>query len=1049
MNTLILLFFGLFAASTIIAVRVVISTRKRRRKANEEEQTRKAEMEAREHKLKTLEQKFAAQTRELEAREASLKRETEVLIREREDVTAIRQELTTEAERIAGASAMINAKEQEHLTKERQLQDIAAELESKSKHIAMFEESLKKTNKELEQKDLKLSVLKEEIDGRASALINEKKRLDEHEAELKALQDKLKYEKEEMEHNIAEIIEDKKNLTEERSALKISQDKLLQFESELEDRSLNIEALEDRIRIQKQELAAKEDALKKESEALIREREDVAAIRQELTTEAERIAGASAMINAKEQEHLAKEKELKDIATELKTRSEQLTASEDRLIKIREDLTSRELKLTASKEEIEVRNAALITEKEELDARDTELKTLQDELKSYKEEIDLKIVSIINDKKNLAEECSALKRTRENLEKQVEQLAAKLQLCEKHRHKAEEERKPLEEGEQQKTKEEEARRRAQEEQERKTDNESQEKAKKEPLPPDKRGGRSRGTSKESAIEKEHETKPRSLKPEIVCWKEGWSWVIGIEVPEELESLCVTQNEELLEQDNIDESRYRLKQADGIMKVTWTEGTKVLSLMEPKRNYLIFKLRKNWKEPGRLVQRSTNGYYLIVAPQEWERDNEISGTAPVNPESTQLEGYRVHFFYKDQKWNNAIGFITANGERIQVESGSPSFQLVGSEINDASEDMGPLFGKEPPLIKVLDDKEWSDVGVIVLGEEGSGRNKWRTQFSPQLAEKEQKLPEKLTSRRGGWYFVRIYDNDYNLIESMDFRFMEGLREIKIHPHSFFPEPSGHQPVRVEFLHKPRCRIQLLAKGDPESLQIKHEDELMSTIIPRHPAWDVTDWEIRCDRAKVIVEIMIERIWWSLTENDSLSSTELLDRTLSIGHDSLNATSNTFILLWFPKPRWIQTILVGFEKSKSRPYSVEVNDRKIRIPLREFCDADEIENQTQQVLLRLWLVDRNTPEDGIVICEILPKKEPTPILPEDPIQPVIEPDQMPCCNTCDHARIHHNIYWCRRYHWPQVSAPEFRKKYERFRCAEWRGEYFNATHKDWRR
>lgn len=1028
MNTLILLFIGLFAASTIIVARVVISTRKKRRKANEEGQTRKAELEAREHKLKTLEERIAAQTRDLEAREDSLKRETEELIREREDVAATRRKLNTDEEKIAAEQATFEKKVQEHLTKERQLQDIAAELESKSKHLATFEESLKKTCEELEAKDFKLTALREEIDSRASALMRERERLDEHEAELKALQDKLKYEKEEMEHKIAEIIEDKKNITEERSALKIAHDKLLQFEAEIEEREHDLKAQEDKITAQKQELALKEDTLKKDAETLIREREDITTISKELITETERIAEERAI---------------------LEERTKQLATFEDRLKKTNEELEAKDLNLTAKEEEIETRAAALLREKEDMDVRDVELKALRDELESYKEEIDLRIVSIIKDKKNLAEECSALKSTRENLEKQVAQLKAKLQLCEEHRHKAENERKPLEVGEQQKTRQDEAGSRAQQEREQKADEESQEKAEKEPLAPGKRGGRPRGQPNESEKEQGFETKPRSLKPEIICWKEGWSWVIGIEVSEELESLRVTQNEELLEQDNIDESRYRLKQADGIVKVTWTEGDKVLSLMGPKRNYLIFKMRKNWKEPGRLVQRSTNGYYLIVAPQEWERDKEISGTAPINPESTQLEGYKAHFFYKEQKWNNAIGFITANGERIRVESGSPRFQLVGNEINDASEDMGPLFGGQPPSIQSLDEKGWSNVEVIVAGEERKGRNRWRTQFSPQLAEKEQKLPEELRSRHGGWYFVRIYDNDDNLLESMDFRFMEGLKEIKIHSHSFLPEPSGHQPVRVEFLHKPRCRIQLLAKGDPESLQIKHEDELMSTIIPRHPAWDVTDWEIRCDRAKVIVEIMIERIWWSLTENDSLSSTELLDRPLSIGHDSLNATSNPFILLWFPKPRWIQTILVGFEKSKSRPYSVEVNDRKIRIPLREFSDADEIENQTQQVLLRLWLVDRNTPEDGIVICEILPKKEPTPIPPEGPIQPVIEPDQMPCCNTCNHARIHHNNYWCRRYHWPQVSAPEFRKKFERFRCAEWRGEYFNATHKDWRR
>ncbi len=1027
MNTLILLFIGLFAASTIIVARVVINTRKRRRKANEEIQTCKAELEAREHKLKTLEERIAAQTRDLEAREASLKRETEELIREREDVAAMRRKLNTDEEKIAAEQATFEKKVQEHLTKERHLQDIAAELESKSKHLATFEDRLKKTCEELEAKDFKLTALREEIDSRASALMRERERLDEHEAELKALQDKLKYEKEEMEHKIAEIIEDKKNLTEERSALKIAHDKLLQFEAEIEEREHDLKAQEDKITAQKQELASKEDTLKKDAETLIREREDITTIRKELITETERIAEERAI---------------------LEERTKQLASFEDRLKKTNEELEAKDLNLSAKEEEIETRAAALVREKEDMDVRDMELKALRDELESYKEEIDLRIVSIIKDKKNLAEECSALKSTRENLEKQVAQLEAKLQLCEEHRHNAENERKPLEVGEQQKTRQDEAGSRAQQEREQKADEESQEKAEKEPLPPGKRGGRPRGQSNESEKEQGSETKPRSLKPEIICWKEGWSWVIGIEVPEELESLCVTQNEELLERDNIDESRYHLKQADGIVKVTWTEGSKVLSLIELNRNYLVFKMRKNWKEPGRLVQRSTNGYYLIVAPQEWERDKEISGDAPVNPESTQLEGYKAYFFYKEQKLNNTVGFIAANGNRIQVESGSPRFQLVGDEIIDASEDMGPLFGGQPPSIQSLDEKGWSNVEVIVAGEEGKGRNRWRTQFSPQLAEKEQKLPEELRSRHGGWYFVRIYDNDDNLLESMDFRFMEGLKDIKVHSYSFLPGPSGHQPVRVEFLHKPRCHIRLV-KGNPESLQIKHEDELMSAIIPSHPAWDVTDWEIRCDRQKVIVGIMIERIWWNLTEDDSLPATELLDSPLSIRHDSINATSNTAILLWFPKPRWIQTILVGFEKSKSRPYSVEVNDRKIRIPLREFSDADEIENKTLQVLLRLWLVDRNTLEDGIVICEILPKKEPTPIPPEGPIQPVIEPDQMPCCNTCDHARTHHNNYWCRRYHWTQVSASEFTEKFERFKCAEWRGEYFNAKHKYWKR
>ncbi|MBA7638296.1 hypothetical protein ES703_45949 [subsurface metagenome] len=54
-------------------------------------------------------------------------------------------------------------------------------------------------------------------------------------------------------------------------------------------------------------------------------------------------------------------------------------------------------------------------------------------------------------------------------------------------------------------------------------------------PPLKRGGRPRGPIKRHEIEKTSGTKPPSLKPEIVCWNEGWNWVIGIEVPGELET----------------------------------------------------------------------------------------------------------------------------------------------------------------------------------------------------------------------------------------------------------------------------------------------------------------------------------------------------------------------------------------------------------------------------------------------------------------------------------------------------------------------------------
>jgi chromosome segregation ATPase len=60
------------------------------------------------------------------------------------------------------------------------------------------------------------------------------------------------------------------------------------------------------------------------------------------------------------------------------------------------------------------------------------------------------------------------------------------------------------------------------------------------IKPIDRGGRSRGSVKEKGGNGLEE-RSRSLKPELICWKEGPAWIIGVEVPEELESQGISQD----------------------------------------------------------------------------------------------------------------------------------------------------------------------------------------------------------------------------------------------------------------------------------------------------------------------------------------------------------------------------------------------------------------------------------------------------------------------------------------------------------------------------
>lgn len=481
--------------------------------------------------------------------------------------------------------------------------------------------------------------------------------------------------------------------------------------------------------------------------------------------------------------------------------------------------------------------------------------------------------------------------------------------------------------------------------------------------PINRGGKPRGPTGPPKVQPPVIKNP-SPKPEIVCWNEGWNWVIGIEVPEELKVISVAQNGELLEHDDTDESRYRLKHVEGKVKVAWTEGEKDISLAGPGRNYLIFKMRENWKDPGRLIRYSTAGYYLVIVPQEWERDEEVTGPASVAPESVQLAGYNAHFFYQEQKSDTFIGFILPNGERIQVESGGARFQLVGRGIDDASEYMGPLFGEQPHLIQTLDEKGWSDVGVIVVGEEGSGRNSWRMQFDPQVGVKEQKLPEEIANRRGGWYFVRIYDNDYNLLESMDFRFMIALKDICIKSSGCLPGPNGYENVTVKFLHRADCKVELMDENIQSSEEIHRERDQATATVPPMADRDKTHWILRDGDAEIKVTVLVERVWWAFGVIGA-DPTDWVDKPIILSREDFAPTSNKALFIRLPRPRFVRKIDVGFDRAKSRPYQVEVKEEGITIPLRDFGDSKEIEKRQEESMMIGVQPEGAEPDETVVV------------------------------------------------------------------------------------
>ena len=476
--------------------------------------------------------------------------------------------------------------------------------------------------------------------------------------------------------------------------------------------------------------------------------------------------------------------------------------------------------------------------------------------------------------------------------------------------------------------------------------------------PIKRGGKPRGLSQDRENERTQGIQPRRPNPKIVCWKRERQWVVAVEVAEELlekPGLTVLQNQNgsPLPQDESEGACWRLEQVFGEVIVRWNEAEAVHEAKVDlgQDNYLLFRLIGQNLNQGCRVKSPSFGSYLVIAPNDWKREEALSGPPPIAPEPVCLEGYQAHFFDLEKGDDQKIAFQLPNGQPRVIEAKAPRFELIGSRLGDASEYMGPLFGEGPPRIRALDTQPWENVKIIVVGEEGSGRGRWRTAFQPDLEKREQDLPLELANRKGGWYFLRFYDNDDNLIESMDFRFLSALKEIRVPQSSPLPTQDGHKPVRVELAHEADCAVKQVR--NVTNIQVQRQDDKTVLIVPPDPACDESWWVVGLARGpQVEITIHVERIWWAV-EGESNSPSHWQDRPIILARKDFRATSSKSLWLRLPKRRWVDKVLIGFEQSRARPYDARVTEKTVAIPLREYGDYNEIGNETQEHSLRVWI------------------------------------------------------------------------------------------------
>lgn len=461
--------------------------------------------------------------------------------------------------------------------------------------------------------------------------------------------------------------------------------------------------------------------------------------------------------------------------------------------------------------------------------------------------------------------------------------------------------------------------------------------------PERRGGRPRGTTEpadEAACEKRERVaaRLRSSRPELVCWRQGMAWVVGVEVPEELaeQDLRVVDVEgNNLQEDQIHELRFPLMDPLGAVRVRWSDEAS----MEAERcfdanDHRIFKIAKSGMS-GRRVAPVTRGNYVVIAPRALRRDEAAGGAAPVAPENVIPEQAKVlaHHLLVEGKGDGLV--LNGSGpSRVEVRpSPATVYELIGNIIEDAHTGAGPLFGREPPRLRMEGVAESS---LFVVGVEGPSPRPRARQAAGSFDE----LLDWLDDNEPAWFYVRAYDANDELLESLDFRYVKGLEAIEVDELSPLPGPQGHRPAKVVFRAAPGTVLSPV-DGPPEIASL---DPVRAggVVLPARPdagraTWRLSSWTGNC----VDVVVHVPRIWWALTESENIDEPHAWsDRLHKLSVDDLRPTSAMHLSVLLPERGWADEVTVGFRDGSPRRLPVPRSERVVHYPLRNLGESDAL-------------------------------------------------------------------------------------------------------------
>jgi hypothetical protein len=373
----------------------------------------------------------------------------------------------------------------------------------------------------------------------------------------------------------------------------------------------------------------------------------------------------------------------------------------------------------------------------------------------------------------------------------------------------------------------------------------------------------------------------------------------------------------------DEPRWPLKELRGSITAADDDNDDACDIHGER--LLVFKLSGDLNE-GRQVDAISRGYYLLVVPADWTSDQ----PARLIEEPIDAAGNRAYVLTVDPQ-AAGVTFTDSTGHSYRTAR-RPSFELQG--ITPGSNMTIPFFLRQPPIMVASNAEQWSTIATIVVGSEGPERDGWRIDFPPSPQFAECKFPDLLNVRQCGWYFVRFYDSDEQLVDSLDFRFAAGLLDVQIAGLSAMPAKEGYPPVRLTFVHKEGWDVHS-SSGSSNCVALAAGERTFE-VLPR-PEVDAWDWTIEDDRHScVVLSLSPLWTWWALSHGND-GAVGWCDKVVQLKLADLAAGSASALLVRSSRPDSGGHLLVRTTGSAPRRFSIGLNAPSVTIPLREFADS----------------------------------------------------------------------------------------------------------------